>query len=135
MIQHREQVPPNEMIQMAIQQKPNPPDQVLFNDKFKQRGHFYHSGSQFAAYKETWAKFHEYFLETIDGFLENDMTIVEDQAVLQSVCLTHPEICAYIPFTDVQDNPYFGLRFVVHNGGNFTLWRQTAAIEAKGKND
>jgi hypothetical protein len=130
MIQHREQVPPNEMMQMA-HHTPNPPDEELFNDKYHQKAHFYHSGSQFVAYIDTWAKFHEYFLDTIDRFLENDMIIVEDQAVLQSTCLSHPEICVYVPFTEVHDNHYFGLRYVVNQGGDFKLWRYTSAIEAK----
>jgi hypothetical protein len=134
MIQHREQVPPNEMMQMA-HHTPNPPDEELFNDKYHQKEHFYHSGSQFVAYKDTWAKFHEYFLDTIDRFLENDMIIVEDQAVLQSTCLTHPEICVYVPFTEVKDNHYFGLRYVVNQGGNFKFWRYTPAIKAKAKKD
>ena len=124
MIQHREQVPRNEMIQMA-HHKPNPPDEVFYNDKYNKRANFYHSGSQFAAYKDTWTKFHKYFLDTIDGFLERNMIILEDQAVLQSVCLRYPEICAYVPFNQVKpkDNHYFGLRYVVHAGGGYKLWR------------
>jgi hypothetical protein len=132
MIQHREQVPPHEMIQMA-HHKPNPPNQELFNDKYKLKPQFYHSGSQFAGYKDTWVKFHANFLETIDRFLEHDMIIVEDQAVLQSTCLTYPDLCAYVPFTEVNDNHYFGLRYVLHNGGTFKLWRHTAAIEEKAE--
>ena len=127
MIQHRNQVPPNEMIQMA-HHKPNPPKEVLFNDKYKHKPNFYHSGSQFAAYKDTWAKFHKYFLETIDAFLDNNMIILEDQAVLQSVCLQHPEICVYVPFSEVKDNHYFGLRYILHNGGDYKLWRYTEKL-------
>ena len=128
MILHREQIPQNEMIQMA-HHKPNPPKENLFNDKYKHKANFYHSGSQFAAFKDIWIKFHELFLETIDNFLERGMIIVEDQAILQSVCLSYPDICAYVPFTEVQDNHYFGLRYVVHNGGNFKLWRHPNAAK------
>lgn len=124
MIVHREQVPEKEMLQMA-HHKPNPPKQDLFNDKYKQKGHFYHSGSQLAGYRNTWIKFHEYFLVTIDRFLQNDMIIVEDQAVLQSTCLSHPEICAYVPFNQVNDNHYFGLRYILHFGGKYNYWRYT----------
>jgi hypothetical protein len=130
MILHRDQVPPHEMMQMA-HHEPNPPAEELFNDKYTRKSNFYHSGSQFAAYKDTWKTFHEYFLETIDRFLAKDMIIVEDQAVLQSVCLSHPEICAYVPFTEVKDNHYFGLRYLLHHGGNPKLWRHPKAIEAK----
>ncbi|KAL3940322.1 MAG: hypothetical protein SGBAC_005119 [Bacillariaceae sp.] len=126
MIQHREIVPPKEMLQMA-HHKPNPPEEDIFNDKYRRRDNFYHSGSQSVAYKDTWIKFHEYFLETIDRFLEKDMIVVEDQAILQSVCLTHPEICVYIPFTEVRDNHYFGLRYLVHYGGDFKFWRYDKA--------
>ncbi len=126
LVKHREVVPPKEMVQMA-HHEPNPPAEDLFNDKYKHKPNFYHSGSQFAGYKDTWIKFHEYFLETIDRFLEKKMIIVEDQAILQSVCLSHPEICAYFPSNQVKDNHYFGLRHVLHHGGDYQLWRYTKA--------
>jgi hypothetical protein len=132
MIQHRDQIPRQEMIQMS-HHAPNPPDAKFWNDKYQFKANFYHSGSQMAAYADTWKTFHEYFLDTIDGFVERKMIIVEDQAVLQSVCLRYPEICAYVPFDQVKshDNHYFGLRYVTHNGGNFKLWRHPKALEAK----
>lgn len=122
MIQHRDQVPKSEMMQMA-HHPPNPPTETLFNDKYKQKSNFYHSGSQAVAYASTWMKFHELFLDTIDKFIQADMIIVEDQAVLQSVCLQYPEICVYVPFNQVNDNHYFGLRYVLHKGNNPKLWR------------
>mmetsp|Transcript_8455 Transcript_8455/g.9708 ORF Transcript_8455/g.9708 Transcript_8455/m.9708 type:complete len:404 (+) Transcript_8455:60-1271(+) len=122
MIMHREQVPPHEMLQMA-HHRPNPPKDELFNNKYKHKTNFYHSGSQFAGYKKTWIQFHEYFLDTIDRFLQKNMIIVEDQAVLQSTCLSHPDICAYAPFNQVKDNHYFGLRHILHFGGDYNYWR------------
>ena len=130
MIMHREKVPPHEMLQMA-HHKPNPPKEELFNNKYKHKSNFYHSGSQFAGYIDTWKKFHEYFLDTIDRFLEKNMIIVEDQAVLQSTCLSHPEICAYAPFSEVQDNHYFGLRHILHFGGEYKYWRYDKKTEDK----
>ena len=121
-VAHREVIPRNEILQMA-HHKPNPPSEELFNDKYKKKANFYHSGSQFVGYKDTVLKFHEYFLETIDRFLEKNMIIVEDQAILQSVCLSHPDICAYAPFTEVKDNHYFGLRHVLHHGDKINYWR------------
>ena len=133
MVQHRDQVPPDEMIQMA-HHEPKPPKEELFNDKYHHKANFYHSGSQMAAYRGTWTRFHRYFLETIDRFLQKDMIIVEDQAVLQSVCLSHPDICAYIPHTwgEVKDNYYFGLRYVLHYGNYPKLWRHPKAVQGKG---
>ena len=124
LVEHREIVPPNEMLQMA-HHKPNPPPKntVLFNDKYKNGKHFYHSGSLFVGYQNTWLTFHARFLETIDRFLETNMIIVEDQAVLQSTCLSHPELCAYVPFNLVDDNHYFGLRHVLHYGEKLDYWR------------
>eukprot|EP00980_Cylindrotheca_fusiformis_P015279 scaffold4247_cov66-Cylindrotheca_fusiformis.AAC.20 len=130
MILHRELVPPHEMMQMAVR-TPNPPRKELFNNKYKHRENLYHSGSQAVAFRDTWGKFHEYFLDTIDRFLARGMIIVEDQAVLQSTCLSHPEICVYVPFTEVQDISYFGLRYVLHEGGSFKLWRYVKAIDGK----
>lgn len=122
LVKHRESVPSREILQMA-HRRPNAPDEELFNDKYKHKHNFYHSGSQFVGYKDTLLTFHEYFLETIDRFLEHDMIIVEDQAILQSVCLSHPDICAYVPSSQVKDNNYFGLRHVLHFGGEYDYWR------------
>ncbi|KAL7542789.1 hypothetical protein ACHAXR_012080 [Thalassiosira sp. AJA248-18] len=122
LIQHRELVPPHEMMQMA-HNKPNPPKEDLFYEKFKHYANFYHSGMQFVAYKDTWKVFYEYFLDTIDKFLEHNMLIVDDQVILQSVCLQHPEICAYVPCDQVNDRRYRALRYVLHYGGKYNLWR------------
>ena len=65
LVVHRETVPRHEILQMAHHQ-PNPPNEDLFNDKYRHKSNFYHSGSQFVGYKDTMMTFHEYFLETID---------------------------------------------------------------------
>jgi len=124
LVSHRENVPRHEILQMA-HRRPDPPGggETLFADKYKRKSNFYHSGSQFVGYMDTMLTFHELFLETIDRFLEKDMLIVEDQHVLQSTCLSHPEICAYAPSDQVRDNNYFGLRTVLNRGGNYTYWR------------
>ena len=122
LVRHRNVVPLQEMLFIA-HREPNPPLEDLFYDKYNHDANFYHSGSLFVGYNETWMKFHELFLDTMDRFLVQNMIIVEDQAIQQSVCLSHPEICAYVPSKQVRDNPYFGLRHVLHHGGNYTLWR------------
>lgn len=122
LILHPEQVPPHEMIQMA-HTTPNPPEAELFHEKMKHLPNFYHSGMQFAAYKDTWKTFYEHFLDTIDRFLEHDMLICDDQVILQSVCLSHPDICAYVLHSEVNDKRYRGLRYVLHHGGEYNLWR------------
>jgi len=116
-------VPTNEMLFLAFRE-PNPPPENLYYDKYRRGAHFYHSGSIFAGRKATWMKFHEYFLDIIDQFLMKKMIIVDDQVILQSTCLTYPEICIYLPHTEVpQDNFFFGLRTALMNGGNLTYWR------------
>lgn len=125
LIQHREQVPPHEMMQMAFQEPVPPPGRDMFWDKTKDAAYFYHSGMHFVAFKDTWTQFNVYFLEMIDRFLEKEYPICDDQVVLQSVCLTHPEICAYVPASQVRDYRFRGLRYVLHNGGQYNLWRYT----------
>jgi hypothetical protein len=122
LVMHSENIPPNEVIQMA-HRKPDPPKTKLFNDKFKSKSQFYHSGSQFAGYNTTLLKFHELFVGTIDQFVQHNMTIVEDQTILQSTCLSHPSLCAYVHRSSVDDNGYFGLRYVLHHEGDFQFWR------------
>lgn len=126
MVLQRENVPPHEIIQMAHHDI-KPPEEELYNDKYKRPSHFYHSGSQMAGYEDAWIKFHSLFLEIIDRFLEKNMIIVEDQAVLQSTCLSYPKMCAYVPYDQVGDNKYFGLRTILHKKGDYKYWRHPKA--------
>ena len=126
-IQHSEMVPRHSILQMA-HHEPNPPgNHTIWNDKYRQKQHFYHSGSQAIGYADTWREFHGEFMDTIHEFISREMFIGEDQTVLQSTCLRNPNLCAYVPYTQVQDNHYFGLRHVLHNGGNYTYWRPPGA--------
>jgi hypothetical protein len=124
MIEHRDTVPKDRIVQMA-HRTPMVLDDPIFNDKYKQKSKHFHSGSQFAGYKDTMIRFHELFLETIDVFLERNMIIVDDQLVAQSCCLSHPDLCAYLPSDQIypKDNRYFGLRYMLHYGDDkIKLW-------------
>jgi hypothetical protein len=115
--------------------KPNPPPDPFWNRKLlqKEKSHFFHSGSQaIAASVQAWITFHEYFVNTLDDYAARELFLGEDQCVLQTTCLLHPESCSYIPYDQVHDNKYFGLRHVVRFGPNngkrwnlrpFRLWR------------
>lgn len=124
MVQHREYIPRDAILQLAHHKPIAPPNKsVWWNDKFGEKKHFYHSGSQMAGFKDSWMTFHGYFMETIQGFADRDMFVGEDQAVLQSTCLQHPDVCEYIPHDQVKDNFYFGLRYVLHHEGTYERWR------------
>lgn len=126
LMRHPALVPRHSILFMA-HHTPNPPPTKLWNDKIKQKQHFYQSGSQAIGYADTWRDFHAAFLTTIQQFVLQEMFLGEDQAVLQSTCLLHPNLCAYIPFTQVPDNHYFGLRYVLRHGGKYTYWRPPGA--------
>ena len=128
LIQHPELVPRHSILQMA-HHDPHPPPKPIWNDKFRQRGkYFYHSGSQAIGYADTWREFHKAFLTTVEEFNSRNMFLGEDQMVLQSTCLLHPNLCAYVDYTQVvPDNHYFGLRRVLYTGGNYTYWRPPGA--------
>jgi hypothetical protein len=132
LIQHSQMVPRQSILQMA-HHEPNPPpaNQTIWNDKYRQRQHFYHSGSQAIGYADTWKEFHAEFMNTIHEFISRKMFIGEDQTVLQSTCLRNPNLCAYAPSSQVEDNHYFGLRHVLHYGGNYTYWRPPGAAVAQ----
>ena len=127
LIAHRDLVPPHEMMCMA-HTKPNPPNFDIFDDKVKYNSNFYHAGSQFAAYKDTLKVFYEHLLDMIDRFLERKLLLVDDQVVLQSVCLSHPEICVYVLPSEVNDRRYHGVRYVLHYGGKYNFWRYNKTI-------
>mmetsp|Transcript_22966 Transcript_22966/g.28127 ORF Transcript_22966/g.28127 Transcript_22966/m.28127 type:complete len:361 (-) Transcript_22966:356-1438(-) len=121
LISHPETIPKDRILQMA-HHPTIPPKYVWWNNKYTEEENFYHSGSQMIGYKDTFLLFHEEFLKTIDGFLERGMFIGEDQTVSQSTCLRVPTLCAYVPSKQVNDNHYFGLRYVVNNGGKYKYW-------------
>lgn len=128
LMQHPELIPLHSILQMA-HHAPKPPPDKIFNDKKRKHGkYFYHSGSQAIGYAETWREFHLQFQKTVQAFVERGMFLGEDQMVLQSTCLLNPNLCAYVPHTQVtSDNHYFGLRHVLHYGGNYTYWRPPGA--------
>jgi Bacterial protein of unknown function (HtrL_YibB) len=121
MVQHMETIPRRSMLFLAHHPTLPPPSRI-WNNKYDQPQHHYTSGSMIAAYADTFLKFHDFFLETIQEFLDRDMFIGEDQVVLQSTCLLHPDMCAYVTYTQIKDNHYFGLRYILHYGGNYTYW-------------
>lgn len=122
LLRHREVVPKDAIMQMAFQ-TPVPPAVTLFSDKLKYEKNFYHSGMHSVAYKSVWAQFYPAFLHTIDRFLERGLLLCDDQVVLQSCCLSYPDLCAYVLSREADDRRYRALRYVVHEGGNYHLWR------------
>jgi hypothetical protein len=127
---------------------PHPPRQWLWNDKYSEPQHFYHSGSIGAAYATAWTRGLRALATTLEAFVAADLFIGEDQCVLQAMCqltmddddddnTTAATLCAYVPFDQVpQDNHYFGLRTVLHGNNNnrrkkkkrrYTIWRPPGA--------
>lgn len=133
LIRHREVVPRHEMLQMAFQAPRPPPETRVFADKVRYAAHFYHSGMHAAAYAATWRRFHPRFLATVDRFLEGDLPLCDDQVVLQSTCLRHPALCAYVRSEEVDDRRYRALRYVLHYGGTYRLWRYNATDVRDGE--
>jgi len=131
LIQHPEVAPPGSVMWMAHHAPNPPPHTLLFWNKVEEPQHFYHSGSQGAGSAVAWKSFHQQFAKTMDDFLDLDFFIGEDQVVLQSACLQNPKLCSYVPFDQVVDNHYFGLRYALHHGpgsaktsdGQYKLWR------------
>jgi hypothetical protein len=126
-IQHPEVVPNGTLLWMA-HHPPNPPKSgPIWNDKWNEKVHYFHSGSHGAGMKEVWIKYHGHFAEVLDQFIERDMFIGEDQCVMQGTCQKYPDLCAYTPAEDVSDHRYFGLRYVLYNGHQTTPWRMPGA--------
>ena len=111
---------PRDTVLWEAHHAPNPPPDPIFWDKLEptKKKYFYHSGSQGAGTPGPWKRFHNQFAKTMDEFLDNDYFIGEDQCVLQAACLQAPSLCSYVPYDQVNDNHYFGLRYVLHNGPN-----------------
>ena len=60
-----------------------------FDDKSLGGGrYFFHSGAHFAGRPRSIARFYRQFLQTMDVFVERNLTLADDQAVMQSSCLS-----------------------------------------------
>ena len=108
----------NQTVVWMAHHAPNPPGDPFWSNKLhpQQKQHFYHSGSHAVATGGAWRSFHALFVDTLDQYAAKGKFVGEDQCVLQTTCLLHPEHCAYVPFDQVPDNHYFGLRHVLHYG-------------------
>jgi hypothetical protein len=115
-----------ETILWMAHHKPNPPPYPIWNDKLGQPQYFFHSGSQAAGKKTAWRSFHEQYAHTLDVFVRSGLFIGEDQCVLQATCQRNPLLCAYVPFDQVSDNNYFGVRYVLHFKGDYKFWYMPA---------
>jgi hypothetical protein len=120
MMQHPEVIPPDRMLFMA-HNDPNPSPSVWWTDKQKEKDYSYHSNALIAGNKESIPKFHEAFERVVQGFMDRNLFIGADDLIAQSVCLQHPDLCAYVPKIK-GDNPFFALRSVLYRGGDYTLW-------------
>jgi hypothetical protein len=129
--------PDRDTVLWMAHRTPNPPTDPFWNQKLvkEEKHHFYQSGSQaVAASVSAWTTFHARFVETLDRTAAQGLFVGEDQIIIQTTCILYPSSCAYIPFDQVPDNKYFGLRYVLHHGGDgtnseterskpFQLWR------------
>jgi hypothetical protein len=112
---------------------PRPPKDPYWNKKLDptEKIHYYHSGSHgLAVSVEAWVQYYIHFVTTLDEYGRRGLFVGEDQCVLQSTCLLHPESCAYLPYNRIDDHRYFGLRSALrygHKGQDgkkrFELWR------------
>ena len=130
LIRYPQHVPTDRILWMA-HHTPNPPPTLFWNNKLLQPHYYFHSGSQAAGWAKTWPVFHRRFAATLDAFVTRYLFVGEDQCVLQSTCQQYPDLCAYIPFDQVYDNHYFGLRYVLHFAGNYSYWYMPPTGKAK----
>lgn len=87
--------------------KPIPPRQSpFFDDKSLGGGkYFFHAGAHFAGRPISIYRFYNQFLQTIDSFVERNLTLADDQAVMQSSCLSFSfESCSEHGCEETPDN-------------------------------
>lgn len=122
LMKHTDVLPKDRILFLSHKETPDPPASVWWNNKLREKEHFYHSGSQMLGYKDTFQMYHAAFLQTFAGFIERKLFVGDDQPVFQCACLQNPHLCAYVPRKQVKDNHYFGLRYVVFAGGSYKFW-------------
>lgn len=128
MLYPKEIIPADTVLWLA-HHKPNPPPTAIWCDKEEKPEHFFHSGSQGVAHKDTWLEYHRRFAETIDLFVEQNMFLGEDQCLLQGTCQRYPDLCAYLTYDQLpaREHRYFGLRYFLKYPGKYVYWRMPGA--------
>jgi hypothetical protein len=122
MVQHANQLPAQKIAHMAIRPPPARP-KVWYDERFGPEEYFYHSGSISAGNASTWHSWYHAVRFTMEGFLERDLFIGDDQLVFQCACILFPDVCAYAVFHGrLNDNKYFGLRQVLKYGNHTEWW-------------
>ncbi len=126
---------------------PIPPRQSPYFDDKKLGGgkHFFHSGAHFAGRPRSILRFYHQFLQTIDAFVKRNLTLADDQAVLQSSCLSfsyehcgehdgcEDNLCAYATRDMVGGkSKWFGLTKLLQTGWKETNQRTRAANRSGG---
>ena len=136
LIRHPELVPRHSILQISHNDiRPHP--SVWLARKIPY--HFFHSGSQAVGYSDTWERFYEAFQTTVQHFLERNLFIGEDQIVMQATCVQNNDLCTYLNRKEVNDDEFFGLKYMLHFGGdhqfltlpNLERWNETDDKEIK----
>lgn len=115
LVRYPELVPRHSMLQMAI--KPIAVHTDLFYKK-KKKHFFFHSGSHAIGYHDTWRRYHKEFMVSLNAWVKRGYFIGEDQMVMQHTCVRTSPLCLYASNLEVQDDNYFGLKYILHYGGD-----------------
>lgn len=99
LIRHPEILNDEDVVVRMAHRDPNPPKDQLWNRKLNEKKHFHHSGSHGFGTATAWIHFHTAFVDTLGRYAGK--FIGEDQCVLQSTCLVHDNLCAYVPSDEV----------------------------------
>ncbi len=118
LIQHAEMIPQTAMLMMSVTPPKHSETSWIVKDVHFAKGEMYLAGAHMAGTSSSWTTFHTAFQETLVGYLEHGLFIGEDQALLQSTCLQHPRLCAFVTPDMVTNDRWFGLLNVLHTGGN-----------------
>lgn len=84
----------------------------------KRNRFFYHSGSQAVGYLDTWGQYHKELMVSANVWAKRGYFIGEDQMVMQHTCVRASPLCLYVSYAEVDDDHYFGLKYILQAGGD-----------------
>lgn len=114
-VRYPELVPRHSLLQMSHHTFNVNPDVWMHN---KRKRFFFHSGSQAVAYHDTWIEYHRELQVTLNMFIKRGYFIGEDQILMQHTCIRTTPLCLYVNSDEVDDDHYFGLKYILHFGGD-----------------
>lgn len=136
---HPEMIPKKSLLISSTTQPAKPVSRWVIKAIHDPINQFFVSGSMLAGRTRTWKTFIDAFTSVLQDYVRMNLFIGEDQVIIQTVCMQHSSLCAFVALGQANGDRYFGLQDVLHSRGNilyrdapFLFWLPTEKAKKRG---